>query len=150
MVGADPELFAHLAQVRPRTRGDCIDGPRPCPWVSCRQHLLIELHESGGERPLRLRLNGRGVDGLRPAALADECVDFFEVAVERLWQLEHSCTLDAADDGARRAGAVAGLLGVSRPRVMQELEAAMASALEVVAAMGIDPVRCPATAREVG
>lgn len=24
---------------RPRTRGECIDGPRPCPWVSCRYHL---------------------------------------------------------------------------------------------------------------
>jgi hypothetical protein len=27
---------------RPRTRGDCIDGPRPCPWVDCRHHLLSE------------------------------------------------------------------------------------------------------------
>lgn len=24
---------------RPRTRGDCIDGPRPCPWISCYFHI---------------------------------------------------------------------------------------------------------------
>lgn len=24
---------------RPRTRGDCVDGPRPCPWTDCRYHL---------------------------------------------------------------------------------------------------------------
>jgi hypothetical protein len=27
---------------RPRTRGDCVDGPRPCPWVSCRYYLAHE------------------------------------------------------------------------------------------------------------
>jgi len=27
---------------RPRTRGDCVDGPRPCPWVGCRHHLYLE------------------------------------------------------------------------------------------------------------
>jgi len=28
---------------RPRTRGECVDGPRPCPWVSCRHHLALEV-----------------------------------------------------------------------------------------------------------
>jgi DNA-directed RNA polymerase specialized sigma subunit len=28
-----------LLQERPRVRGDCEDGPRPCPWVQCRYHL---------------------------------------------------------------------------------------------------------------
>jgi hypothetical protein len=23
----------------PRTRGECINGPRPCPWLDCRYHL---------------------------------------------------------------------------------------------------------------
>jgi hypothetical protein len=26
---------------RPVTRGDCVGGPRPCPWVSCRHHLAV-------------------------------------------------------------------------------------------------------------
>lgn len=31
--------------VRPRTRGDCVNGPRPCPWVSCRHHLAIDVRD---------------------------------------------------------------------------------------------------------
>ena len=27
---------------RPRTRGECADGPRPCQWINCRHHLAIE------------------------------------------------------------------------------------------------------------
>jgi hypothetical protein len=25
--------------IAPKTRADCIDGPRPCPWNRCRYHL---------------------------------------------------------------------------------------------------------------
>ena len=27
------------SMVRPKTRSDCRNGPRPCPWTSCRLHL---------------------------------------------------------------------------------------------------------------
>lgn len=30
------------------TRGDCVDGPRPCPYIACRQHLW---QENGGVGP---------------------------------------------------------------------------------------------------
>jgi hypothetical protein len=30
-------------EFRPRTRGDCVDGPRPCPWVGCRYHLALDV-----------------------------------------------------------------------------------------------------------
>lgn len=26
----------------PLTRGDCVDGPRPCPYITCRHHLAID------------------------------------------------------------------------------------------------------------
>lgn len=32
---------------RPRTLGDCRSGPRPCPWVSCRSNLLIDVLADG-------------------------------------------------------------------------------------------------------
>ena len=37
----------------PLTRGDCMDGPRPCPHVTCRHHLDVEKrHGVGvGENP---------------------------------------------------------------------------------------------------
>lgn len=27
----------------PLTRGDCLDGPRPCPYIECRHHMLADL-----------------------------------------------------------------------------------------------------------
>ena len=38
---------AEMERLRPRVRGDCIDAPRPCPWVSCRYHLGVDLKDSG-------------------------------------------------------------------------------------------------------
>lgn len=32
---------------RPTTRAECIDGPRPCPWISCSHHLASEVTSSG-------------------------------------------------------------------------------------------------------
>lgn len=32
---------------RPRTRGDCVNGPRPCPWVGCRHHLYLDVGPQG-------------------------------------------------------------------------------------------------------
>lgn len=36
----------HVLQ-RPKTRADCRDAVRPCPWVSCRHHLFFELTTEG-------------------------------------------------------------------------------------------------------
>jgi len=36
-------ITAEIAQaLRPRTWGECENGPRPCPWVGCRYHLVWE------------------------------------------------------------------------------------------------------------
>jgi hypothetical protein len=35
---------------RPRTRGECARGVRPCPWVSCRHHLALDVYPSGRVR----------------------------------------------------------------------------------------------------
>mgnify|MGYP003477495209 FL=1 len=58
---------------RPRTRADCIDGPRPCPWVGCRHHLYLTVDEKKGA----LTLNFPGTE---------------------VWDLKHSCALDVAGD----------------------------------------------------
>lgn len=93
---------------RPRTRADCMDGPRPCPWVGCRHHLYLEVKPNGSivlNRP-----------GLEP------------------WELEHSCSLDVAPlrpDGEL----IAALLGVSRRRLYQLLPAARERARLPLAAL---------------
>jgi hypothetical protein len=66
---------------RPRTRGDCIDGPRPCPWTSCREHAIHGV------------LLGNGA-----ASISDDDV------VEMLAAMPATCTLDVADHTGRGAG----------------------------------------------
>lgn len=39
-------------RVLPLTRGDCVDGPRPCPLITCRHHLYPETC-TGGRAPGR-------------------------------------------------------------------------------------------------
>lgn len=35
-----------LPVLRPTTRGECVDGPRPCTWVKCRHYLGAPSTES--------------------------------------------------------------------------------------------------------
>ena len=87
--GAD---LARARLARPRTRGDCVDGPRPCPWVSCRHHLFLDVEEDGG------------IIVARP-----------EVALRH----RETCSLDLADDGPMTLDAVGAVLGVTRERIRQ-------------------------------
>jgi len=87
-----PEANAIQAQ-RPRTRGECVNGPRPCPWVSCRHHLGLDIDPHGSIK-------------VRPD--------------HELSELEHSCSLDVADAGDHVLEEVGELLGgVTRERARQ-------------------------------
>ena len=115
---------------RPQTRGECAGGARPCPWVSCRYHLLIEASAPrAGHRATVLRMTretGRRVG--RPAGLAattpGEIVErWIASAVESLALMAHTCQLDVTDENpdgldGRRAGA---LIGVTRQVVDAEM-----------------------------
>ena len=81
---------------RPRTRGECIDGPRPCPWVGCKYHLALDVKPRSGA----LVLN---VSGASTGDLPDG----------------DSCALDVADDGPQRLERIGELLGLVRERVRQ-------------------------------
>jgi hypothetical protein len=89
---------------RPRTRGDCVGGPRPCPWVSCRYHLAVDVKNGG--RFVRENFPGRGVD-----------------------ELAETCALDVADRGGETLERIGELLGVTR----QFIEQTEARALRVLA-----------------
>lgn len=81
---------------RPRTRGDCANVPRPCPFVSCRHHLYLEVHQSTGS----LIIPSSGVEpGDMPA--------------------DASCSLDVAEQGGLTLDEVGGHFAVSRERVRQ-------------------------------
>ncbi|MEM7448889.1 MAG: sigma factor-like helix-turn-helix DNA-binding protein [Myxococcota bacterium] len=78
---------------RSRTRGDCMDGPRPCPWVGCRHHLYLDVKLNGS-----LLLNQ---PDLKP------------------WELESSRSLDVAERGSHTLQEVADILSLSRERIRQ-------------------------------
>lgn len=81
------------ARERPRTRGDCVGGPRPCPWVGCRYHLGIEVQRRGS---LMIVWPDREV-----------------------WELLQTCVLDVADAGGLTLEECGELLNLTRERVRQ-------------------------------
>lgn len=99
---------------RPLTRGDCLAGARPCPWVSCRHHLYLDVSDDGA-----IKLN---FPDLEPD------------------QLDPSCSLDEADKGEQTLEAVGAILNVTRERTRQ-IEA---RALVQLAEQGTDFETMPA------
>jgi len=82
----------------PWFRGDCANVPRPCPFVSCRHNLYLDVSSRGA-----IRLNFPALEpGEMPA--------------------QSSCALDVAERGGMREDAVAATLNVNR-RWVQKIEA---------------------------
>lgn len=84
---------------RPRTRAEC--PPHPCPFVSCRYHLLAHVNERSGS----LVLN-HGHDD--PTLLA------------------YTCALDAAEIGTHTLAEIGEALSLTRERTRQIETAALA------------------------
>lgn len=93
--------------LRPQTRGACVDGPRPCPWVSCEYHLYLDVHPRTGS----IKLN------------------FPELEPH---EIGHSCALDIADDGGLTLEDVGAVMNITRERVRQ-LEISGLRRIEVIA-----------------
>ena len=96
-----PEVFD-----RPRTRADCIDGPRPCPYVACKYNLFLDINPDTGS----IKFN---FPDLAPSEMGDSCVldaasrggmtlDHIAIATnvsrERIRQLEEKILAELADD----------------------------------------------------
>lgn len=79
---------------RPKTRGECVDGQRPCPFVSCKHHLYLDVSTKTGA----IKLN-------RPDLEPE--------------QLEESCALDVADRGGETLENVGAIMNLTRERVRQ-------------------------------
>lgn len=82
------------AAQRPRTRGECADVERPCPFVSCRYHLYLDVHETRGA----IKYN------------------FPDLEVD---ELRETCALDVAEQGGLTLEEVGELLNVTRERLRQ-------------------------------
>ena len=42
------ELLPFVEYRRPASRTECKDGARPCPFVSCKYHLFLDVNPSTG------------------------------------------------------------------------------------------------------
>lgn len=87
------------AYPRPRTRGECVDGPRPCPYAGCRHHLFLDVQGSGN-----LKLN---FPELEPG------------------DLDESCSLDVADRREHSLDEIGQIMSVTRERARQIEERAL-------------------------
>ena len=79
---------------KPRTRQECLEGPRPCPFVSCKHHLYIDVSARTGA----IKLNFPDLE---------------------VWDLGESCALDVADRGGTTLEDVGAIMNLTRERIRQ-------------------------------
>jgi hypothetical protein len=53
------EEFPEMDYWRPQTRAECSDMERPCPFVSCKYHLYIDVHPVRSRSTSRTSRSGR-------------------------------------------------------------------------------------------
>jgi len=87
-------LYPETDYWKPRTRSECLDGPRPCPFVSCKYHLYIDVSPRTGA----IKLNFPDLE---------------------VWDLGESCALDVADRGGTTLEDVGAIMNLTRERIRQ-------------------------------
>ncbi|OFX24569.1 MAG: DNA-binding protein [Anaeromyxobacter sp. RBG_16_69_14] len=93
----DPDLqqtIQEIEQSRPRSRADCVNGPRPCMFVSCKHHLYLDVNPGTGS----IKLN---------------------FPDKEIWELGETCALDVADRGGITLEEVGGIMNLTRERIRQ-------------------------------
>lgn len=95
------ELYPETDYWRPKTRADCVDMERPCPFVSCKYHLYIDVHPVRGS----IKINFTDVE---------------------LWEMTETCALDIADRGGVTLEEVGEIMNLTRERVRQVETAGLA------------------------
>ena len=96
----DESYEAEPALRRPRTRAECASVPRPCPFVSCRYSLYLDVKSDKAA----IKFN---FPGLEPGEMTE------------------SCALDVADQGGMTLQQVAVIVRLTRERVRQIEEKAL-------------------------
>jgi hypothetical protein len=87
-------LYPETEYWRPRSREACAEGPRPCPFVSCKHHLFIDVSPRTGA----IKLNFPDLE---------------------VWDMGESCALDVADRGGTTLEDVGAIMNLTRERIRQ-------------------------------
>jgi hypothetical protein len=87
-------LYPERSYWRPKSRGECANVSRPCPYVSCKYHLYIDVNPATGS----IKINFPDLE---------------------VWELQHSCALDVANTGGITLEEVGEILNLTRERIRQ-------------------------------
>lgn len=87
-------LFPETDYEKPRTRAECVEGMRPCPFVSCKHHLYLDVSARTGA----IKLNFPDLE---------------------VWEMNESCALDVADRGGTTLEDVGAIMNLTRERIRQ-------------------------------
>jgi hypothetical protein len=93
----DSELQGVIQEIntlRPQSRAECADGPRPCMFISCKHHLYLDVNPTTGS----IKLN---------------------FPDKEVWELEETCALDVADRGGITLEEVGTIMNLTRERIRQ-------------------------------
>ncbi len=90
----EAELLKSIESMRPRKRAECINGPRPCLFVSCKHNLYLDVNPETGS----IKLN---------------------FPDKEIWELEHTCALDVAEKGGITLEEVGAIMNLTRERIRQ-------------------------------
>jgi hypothetical protein len=90
----EEELLRTIASERPKTRAECVNGPRPCLFVSCKHNLYLDVNPETGS----IKLN---------------------FPDKEIWELEHTCALDVAEKGGITLEEVGEIMNLTRERIRQ-------------------------------
>jgi hypothetical protein len=87
-------LYPETGYEKPHSREECAEGPRPCPFVSCKHHLFIDVSPRTGA----IKLNFPDLE---------------------VWDMGESCALDVADRGGTTLEDVGAIMNLTRERIRQ-------------------------------
>ena len=79
---------------RPTARLHCQDMPRPCPFVSCKHHLYLDVNPETGS----IKLNFPDLE---------------------VWEMKDTCSLDVADKAGITLEEVGEIMNLTRERIRQ-------------------------------
>jgi hypothetical protein len=88
-------LYPDVDEVeRPRVRNECAEAMRPCPFVSCKHHLYLDVSARTGA----IKLNFPDLE---------------------VWEMTETCALDVADRGGTTLEEVGAIMNLTRERIRQ-------------------------------
>ncbi len=90
----EEELIRTVETMRPKSRAECVDGPRPCLFVSCKHNLYLDVNPKTGS----IKLN---------------------FPDKEIWELPETCALDVAERGGITLEEVGAIMNLTRERVRQ-------------------------------